>query len=64
MSFQSTDLDVVIQHPAGVCKVWVFGVDVGQLYRHQVMHLRQEKGDILVRMQKKYLAAGHDNTDD
>lgn len=38
----STDLYIVIQHPAGVCKVWMLGVDVGQLYCHQVMHLQQE----------------------
>lgn len=40
---QSTDLYIVIQDPAGICKVWVFGVDVGQLYGNQVMHLRREK---------------------
>ena len=38
----STDLYIVIQHPAGVCKVWMLGVDVGQLNGHQVMHLQQE----------------------
>lgn len=38
----SIDLYIVIQHPTGVCEVWMFGVDVGQLYCHQVMHLRRE----------------------
>lgn len=34
-----TDLYIVIQDPTGICKVWVFGVDVGELYCNQVMHL-------------------------
>lgn len=40
---QSTDLYIVIQDPTGICEVRVFGVDVGQLYGNQVMHLRWEK---------------------
>lgn len=34
---------VVVQDPAGVCKVRVFGVDVGQLDGDQVVHLRRQK---------------------
>lgn len=46
-NLQRTDLYIVIQDPAGVCKVRVFGVDVGQLYGNQVMHLRWEKTEAL-----------------
>lgn len=38
-----TDLYIVIHDPTGIGKVWMFGVDVGQLYCNQVVHLRQEE---------------------
>lgn len=37
--FVSTDLYIVIHNPTRVCKVWMFGVDVGQLNCNQVMDL-------------------------
>lgn len=37
--FVCTDLYIVIHNPTGVCKVWMFGVDVGQLNCNQVMDL-------------------------
>lgn len=35
----SGNLDVVVHESASVCKVWVFGIDVSQLDRHQVVNL-------------------------
>ena len=35
----SSNLNIVIHDATGICKVWMFGVDVGQLNRNQVVDL-------------------------
>lgn len=37
------NLNVVVHEPASICKVWVFGIDVSQLDRYQVVNLEQCK---------------------
>lgn len=36
-------LYVVVHYPTGICKIWVFGIDVGQLNGYQIVNLGEKE---------------------